>query len=56
METEKKKFKTLAIDETLKQKLNQVMIMMGEKMTYSEVISQLIDSYTAKVQKTNEEI
>lgn len=56
MSTEKKKYRTLAIDEVLKTKLDRVMIMMGEKMTYSDIISTLIDTYTESVTKNNETI
>ena len=56
MSTEKKKYRTLAIDEVLKTRLDRVMIMMGERLTYSEIISILVDTYTAGIEKNNETI
>jgi hypothetical protein len=56
MSTEKKKYRTLAIDEVLKTRLDRVMIMMGERLTYSEIISILIDTYTSGIEKNNETI
>jgi hypothetical protein len=53
---EQRKWKTLAIDEVIKEKLDKVMIMMGDKLTYSDIISTLIESYTESVRKKNQRI